>query len=263
MSTSDWNRIPAQLRHDLWLFAEELALAGGQKSLEFFAKDIGVEWKTDQSPVTIADRETELSMRQMIAERYPDHAIHGEEYGAAPHKEFTWVLDPIDGTKSFISGVPLYCTLAALLYQGTPVIGVIVNPPSGELVSGCMNSGTRDASGDPVRVSASPAPQLRLYTSDYEGLRAAEPDWLQPLKDTYGPGRTVARTWGDAYGYMLVATGRGEIMLDPELKLWDVAPLHPILHEAGGILCDIQGTPATLPRSATAMSRELHQQIFG
>lgn len=258
MPMTDWEDVAQEKRTALWGFAEELALAGGQITLEYFGQEIGVEWKADESPVTHADRETERSMRALIAERWPDHAIHGEEFGADEHTEFTWVLDPIDGTKSFINGVPLYCTLVALLYRETPVIGVILNPPSGESVSGCLKMGTRDAAGNPVRFAEPPA-QLRIYTSDFADLAAAAPEWYPPLLQE----RVIARTWGDGYGYLLAASGRGDIMIDPEVELWDIAPMHPIISEAGGVLCDLDGNPTKLPRSAAAMSQGLYTRIFG
>ncbi len=252
-----WTDIPEDERRTLWEFAENVARAGAGKTLEFFGKTINIEWKADESPVTQADRETELLMRSMIQTHYPAHAVHGEEFGSDEHGEFTWVLDPIDGTKSFINGVPLYCSLVALLYNGSPVIGVILNPPSGEMVSGCMNFNTHDENGAAVQ-AAEPDAQLRVYTSDFVGLTRNTPKWYPKLLEN----RVIARTWGDAYGYMLIAKGRGDIMIDPELELWDVAPLYPVLHGAGAILCSIEGKKDPLPRSAVALSPQLYQRLF-
>lgn len=253
-----WDDLGIQNRKTLWRFAEELALAAAEKTLEYFGKEISVEWKEDESPVTQADRETELLMREIIKSEYPDHAVHGEEFGSDEYRDFTWILDPIDGTKSFINGVPLYCTLVSLMYKGEPVIGVVVNPPSGELVSGCIGVGARDETGGPLRL-AEPRSPLRIYVSDFTSLQFEAPPWYPKLLEQ---GQVIARTWGDGYGYLLLVSGRGDIMIDFGLEVWDVAPLYPILHEAGAVLCNHAGLEEKMPSYAAAMSRTLYKRLF-
>lgn len=256
-----WQEIPEQQKKKLWQFAEELAAIGAETSLQYFGKDIGIEWKADESPVTQADRETEQAMRDRISEEHPLHAIHGEEFGTDTHAEYTWVLDPIDGTKSFINGVPLYCCLVALLYQGEPVVGVIYNPPSGELVSGCIGLGAHDETGNAVHMGDT-GRLLRISTSDFADLMSALSTTPQPWLSRLLQPPVIARTWGDGYGYLLAATGRCDIMIDPVLELWDVAPVYPIIHEAGGVLCDINGHQSQLPGSAVVLSQQLYQKLF-
>ncbi len=258
---TEWDNIDDSKKNELWSFAEELSRAGSAHSLQWFGQSIEIDWKADASPVTRADRETELLMREMIEQRYPDHAIHGEEFGQQEYREFTWILDPIDGTKSFINGVPLYCNLTALLHQGKPVIGVINNPPSGEMVSGCIGMYTKDSAGKQVSV-ADPGDSLRVYTSDFADLMQSdialkEDGWLQHILQQ----PVIARTWGDAYGYLLLASGRGDIMIDPQLAIWDIAPMYPILSQAGAVLCDFSGRPNPLPSQAVACSQKLYERL--
>ncbi len=254
---TNWNALPPKFRQKLWRFAEKLAVKAGKISLKSFGKTSGIDWKKDNSPVTETDRKIEVYMRAKIRKAFPEHAIHGEEFGSDEYKDFTWVLDPIDGTRSFISGVPLYCSLVALLYKGQPMIGVIANPPSGEWVSACIGLGCRRDGGKTLGLTA-PQKTLRICTSDFADLQRNSPSWLPSLLQV----GATARTWGDAYGYLLLLTGRADIMIDPELSVWDIAPMYPLLEEAGGVLCDFKGKEAVLPEQAVACSRELFRQIF-
>jgi len=243
------------------IFAKELAIQGGKKTLEYFHQDISVERKADESPVTIADRETELTMRKIISERYPDHAVVGEEFGGVPgNNEWEWILDPIDGTKSFIRGVPLYTTLVALVHNGTPVVGVIHAPAIGETVSAYKGGGCRDQSNRPVTVSECTALSDAWYmTTDPHDFALRHP----AISETLLRSCRSSRTWGDGYGYMLVARGAVDVMLDPAMSAWDIAPLSVVIREAGGVFTSMAGETDDLGTSAVAASTEkLHNEVM-
>lgn len=246
---------------ELRAFAERLAEAAGEVALSYFHKHVEVELKSDQSPVTVADRETERFIRAAITERYPDHDILGEEYGAGDTTAgcaFKWVVDPIDGTKAFIAGVPLYTTLIALLYDGEPVIGVIRNGVLRETVSAAVGHGCT-MNGTPCRVSREASLEnARLNVTDYASLSRKLPAFV----DRILPLVRSANTWADAYGYLLVATGRADIMMDPAMSLWDIAPLRPIITEAGGSFTDLDGSDSGTGTSALATNGLLHDRLL-
>ena len=200
-----------------------------------------VESKADASPVTIADRGAEELMRGMLAEKFPSHGIIGEEFGSEnPGAEFVWVLDPIDGTKSFITGVPLWGTLIALLHGGLPVLGCIHQPILGQLMLG--DGQTTTLNGRPVHCR--PTTRIEEATLLYS-------DPLNPAQYQNGPlfaaladRAKLIRTWGDCYGYLLVAAGHADLMCDPIMNPWDLAALVPIIRGAGGVITDWSGGPA-------------------
>lgn len=241
-------------------FAVDAAWQAGRVTLAHFQTGITAERKADNSPVTIADRQAEQKLRDLIAAAYPSHGILGEEYGqqigASP---FTWILDPIDGTKSFVSGVPFYAVLVALVEDETPLLGVMHFPGLNETVyarrgGGCYWNGRR------VRVSdVDTLADAVLLASDIDsfGKLGRQDAWQRLIDATY-----IQRTWGDAYGYALVATGRAEIMLDPIMAVWDCGPLQVIIEEAGGIFSDWQGTPSIYGGSAVATNRALHDRVM-
>jgi histidinol-phosphatase len=221
-------------------FAHELAWRAGKITLRHFQGDLAVERKADESPVTIADREAEAFLRAAIAARYPDHAILGEEEGlsggaGASHR---WILDPIDGTKSFVRGVPLYGVMIGLVRDGAPVLGVVNMPALGEIVYAAQGQGCR-WNGRPCRVStaASLGDSLVVATIGHGYERFAKEERFRRILAACG----LFRTWGDCYGHLLVATGRAEVALDPIMSVWDSAALLPILQEAGGTFTDWQG----------------------
>ncbi|HET7322631.1 MAG TPA: inositol monophosphatase family protein, partial [Longimicrobiaceae bacterium] len=212
------------------------ARAAGELTLRWFQKGPAVELKADASPVTEADRAAEQRLRERIRARYPDDGILGEEGGEEPGRSGRrWVLDPIDGTRSFIHGVPLYGVMVALEAGGEPVLGVLHFPALGDTVAAARGLGCR-WNGRPARVSATArlADALVLTSGD---LPATRVPGLQRLSESAGS----FRTWGDCYGYALVATGRAEAMLDPELKVWDAAAVRPVIEEAGGVFTDWSG----------------------
>jgi histidinol-phosphatase len=227
--------------------ARELAHEAGQLTLRYFQQsDLQVDLKSDDSPVTIADREAEQLLRKRIAAAYPQDAILGEEFGEQPGTSgFRWILDPIDGTKSFIHGVPLYSVLIGVEYEGESRIGVIYVPPLDEMAYAAVGHGAwyvRDnGPPQPARVSSKKTLADSLFlTSDPANFNKREA-W--PFFQRLCAAARASRTWGDAYGYLLVVTGRAEVMVDPLMNLWDAAALLPILQEAGGTYTDWQGRP--------------------
>jgi len=251
-------------------FAEHIAKEAGLITLEYYRGEFTTELKADNSPVTVADRAAERFLRAEISTRFPDHGIIGEEFGETPpaeathetnesdEEQYTWVLDPIDGTKSFIHGIPLYTVLVALLRNQEPILGVIHNPALGETVSAVRGHGCL-FNGEICRVSnCDRLEDARVQLTDAADFFRRQPQLATRLFERVG----FLRTWGDAYGYMLVATGRAEIMIDPVLSVWDVAALAPIIEEAGGIFSDIEGRSTGLGTSAVAAPAALHQAVM-
>jgi len=219
-------------------FAETLADAAGAVIRRYFRKPFAVEAKSDASPVTIADREAEQAMRALILEAYPDHGVIGEEFGVThPDAALTWILDPIDGTGSFVTGKPIFGTLIALWRNGAPLLGIIDQPISGERWVGAIGHGTT-LNGAPVRVRACAA-------LDEAALDATDPSMFtdEPTFDTL-LGQVASNRWGsDCYAYALLASGHVDLVVERGLKLWDYATLVPVIEEAGGLITDWQGKP--------------------
>ena len=224
---------------DLLLAALELARLTGQTALRHFRGAIAVERKGDGSPVTIADREAERVAREWIASRFPDDSILGEEFGETPGTSGRqWLLDPIDGTRTFVRGVPIWGSLIAVIAGDTVLAGAACYPALGEDIAaapgrGCWHNGARCAVSkvDTLKDAAVLTSDEHLF-SDPRARRG----WDRLCAST----QTV-RTWGDCYGYLLVATGRAEVMVDARLNPWDVACFVPILTEAGGVMTDLTG----------------------
>lgn len=241
-------------------FAAELAWNAGRVTMRYFQTDLTPELKADQSPVTIADKESERLMRELIEARYPTHSILGEEEGETrAGASFRWILDPIDGTKTFVRGVPMYAVLVGLEREGVPVVGAINIPPMGEMLHAAHGLGCT-WNGRQARVSAtSNLAEALLLSTDTEAMghynraeayrRLAEATKMQ-------------RTWGDAYGYALVATGRAELMLDPVMSIWDCAALFSVLQEAGGTFTDWQGTPTINANEGLATNGALLEETL-
>ncbi len=238
----------SQALSDRLKLAREIAVLGGKKTLEFFQKDnYEVERKADASPVTAADRAAETLLRERISAAFPQDAILGEEFGEeAGESGFRWILDPIDGTKSFISGAPLYGTMVGVEFEGQCPVGVVYIPGLDEGVYAAKGQGAWHFRGDaePVRAQASKCQDLSqgvFVTSQVDSfwLREGGAEVFQELqKRAY-----VTRTWGDCYGYLLVATGRVEVMVDPEMNVWDAAAVQPIMEESGASFTDWSGQP--------------------
>lgn len=220
-------------------FALDLAVAAGRITLGYFQSGLDVDLKADGSPVTRADREAEQYLRRRLAERFPADGVVGEEYGVErPDAPRRWILDPIDGTKSFARGVPLYGVMLALEVEGVAEVGVIHFPALNETVwatrgDACWWNGRR------ARVSTVDSlARAVVLSSDMFGMeKAGHGDAFRRVARRCA----YARTWGDCYGHALVATGRAEAIFDPKLALWDAAPLLPIIEMAGGSFTTLDG----------------------
>ena len=245
-------------------FAADAARRAGEIALRYFRQTqdkegghalragppLQVEYKADQSPVTIADRESEQLLRRLLEERYPEHGILGEEFGAArTEAALRWYLDPIDGTQSFVRGVPLFGVMLGLTARGAErseeqdaLVGVVHLPALGETVVAWRGGGCWWSRGaGRVRAQVSTTARLEdalLTTTDPLDLaRSAKREAYERLRQRV----KLERGWGDCYGHVLVATGRADIMLDAALNEWDAAPLLPIVEEAGGRFTDWRG----------------------
>lgn len=252
-------------------FAVEIARAAGDVTLRYFRRaDLAVERKADRSPVTIADRSAEELLRDRIAARFPEDAILGEEFGLRKGSSgIQWVLDPIDGTKSFIHGVPLYTTLVAVLCDEAPRVGVIHAPATGETVyaargGGCWYTAAPDAKPQAARVSQVKRLEDGLVlTSEIESFKQQVfPGAFEFFLRLQAAAR-LSRTWGDAYGYLMVATGRAEVMIDPVMNLWDAAPLQTIIEEAGGRFTDWRGNATIRAGESIATNGLLFDAVLG
>ncbi|MDY6331434.1 MAG: histidinol-phosphatase [Fibrobacter sp.] len=224
---------------ELLKIALKTAELAEENILKFYQNDVGVEWKADKTPVTIADKGTEELARKFWAKETPGFGVIGEEFGIeSPDAEYQWVIDPIDGTKSFIHGVPLFGTLIGLWHKNVPIASVIRLPAMKSAVW-AVNGGGAFLDGREVR--ASKVSQL----SDALVLSGT----VNTMEDKgFGEGFTklrrsarLHRGWGDCYGYYLVAAGRAEIMVDPVVSLWDIAPFPLLMKEAGGKFSTIDG----------------------
>ena len=252
-------------------WARSIALEAGEITLQHFrSTTLGVDWKGDGSPVTVADRAAEEHLRQRISERFPTDAILGEEFPEKPGESgYKWILDPIDGTKPFMHGVPLYTNLVAVLEEdnGEPILGVINAPASRETIHAAIGSGAWYQYGDaePYRAKVSEIEDLKqglFLTGDVAGFRT---DRNADATDVYFELQNqarISRTWGDAYGYMMVAIGRAEVMIDAAMSVWDAACLKPILEEAGGTFTSWNGDPTVHAGEGVATNGKVFAQVM-
>jgi histidinol phosphatase-like enzyme (inositol monophosphatase family) len=241
-------------------FLTELAELSGAFIRPYFANpELSVELKADQSPVTAADRGAEELLRTAIGKRFPDHGIIGEEFGNdRADAEWVWVLDPIDGTKSFMSACPLFGTLIALMHQGEPVLGAIHQPILRQLMVGDGASTTLN--GRPVRVRPTASlSDATVLTSDTLNLPRYQNG---PACERLFQRTRMLRTWGDCYGYLLVAGGWADIMLDPIMNPWDIQALIPVVRGAGGVITDWKGGNPVSANSIVAANPALHPQVL-
>ncbi len=243
-------------------FAAQAAYEAGRLTLGYFGTAAASpETKPDDTPVTVADREAERVMRSAIRQRYPRHAIIGEEFEdegeeGASHR---WVLDPIDGTKAFVRGVPLYGVLIGLEIKGRCEVGAAYFPALDEMLyaatgEGCYLNGRRVRVSDTERL----ADGIVCFT-DAKGFEkyGREAEWRRILSSA-----GEARGWSDAYGHALVATGRAEAMLDPAMNPWDCGPFPPILREAGGYFGDWSGSETIYGNEAISTTQALLSEVL-
>jgi myo-inositol-1(or 4)-monophosphatase len=244
---------------DFKAFISELCDKSGSIIREHWRTEISVEHKPDHSEVTIADKKVEELLREMISSRFPEHGIVGEEFGITnPEASWQWVLDPIDGTRSFLHGGTDFGTLIALLNNGKPVLGAIHQPILNELVIG--DNETASLNGRQVSV--------RDTTSLTESVLLCS-DWLSVKRHQKQKGFEelcsavkLCRTWGNCYGYALLAMGLAQIMIDPIMSFWDIAALVPVIQGAGGVITDYQGSDPVSGKSIVAAVPGLHAKVI-
>ena len=239
--------------------AGELSEFAAAVAMRHYRADIGVETKSDGSPVTIADRNAELAAREWLQQRFPNDGIVGEEFpDTNPDARRRWIIDPIDGTKAFVRGVPLWGTLVACCEGETVLAGAACYPAVNELVmaapgEGCWWNGSR-ASVSAVSVLSNST----VLSTDERFLERPERGarWRE-LTSRAG----VVRTWGDCYGYLLVATGRAEIMVDDRMNPWDAAALQPIIEESGGVFTSWRNIPSAFDGDVIATNAALSATV--
>jgi len=241
-------------------FAVEIASEAGAITFRHFKGSFAAERKADNSFVTIADRQAEEFLRARIARAFPNDAILGEEDGEKPGtSNRRWILDPVDGTYSFVHGVPLYGVLIGLEIGGEAVLGVVNLPALGEVIYAARGLGCF-RNGEAARVSTTESLSEALLLSTDFGT--CEQHGFGRAADILQSQAHSRRTWGDAYGHVLVATGRADIMLDPIMNVWDCAPLLPILEEAGGTFTDWQGARTIHGGNAISTNGVLFESVM-
>ena len=245
----------------------EVARLAGEHTLKYFRSEtLAIDAKVDDSPVTIADREAEQLARKLLIQQFPSDTVEGEEFDDQDGtSDYRWVIDPIDGTKSFVSGVPLYSTLLALEHDGQPLGGVIFIPALDEMVVGAIGHGAWTRCGSQAWKPASVSNKTELSQAtfvttqvDTFHLRGAEQAYQRLQK-----GAWLTRSWGDGYGYLLVATGRADVMVDPICNPWDVAAILPIVVEAGGRFTDWKGNATVRGGDGVGTNGKLHDAVLG
>ncbi len=242
-------------------FATDLAYRAGRITLGYFNTGVRPDYKADDTPVTAADRAAEEFIRSEIEKAYPSHAIVGEEYGetAGQGNPFRWIIDPIDGTKSFMRGVPLYGVLIGLEIEGESRVGACYCPGLDEMLcaadgEGAWWNGRRAHVSQLDSLNRACVCYTSVHSFDHNNRAAA---WGRIQKASY-----MVRGWSDAYGYLLVATGRAEAMLDPVMSIWDCAPFPPIFREAGGYFGSWDGKPGHKHNEAIAVNAALLPELL-
>lgn len=248
-------------------YGVEIVKEAGRLTLTYFNNPkLKIDWKKDDTPVTEADRGAEQLLRDRIAKEFPDDAILGEEFSdRSGTSGYRWILDPIDGTKSFIHGVPLYSTLIGIEKEGEPIIGIIWIPALycgvwAEKGKGAFEESPVLKEPIPTHVSETASFDRALFltssakTFSETGRREL---FCRMEKKSY-----LTRTWGDAYGYYLVATGRADLMIDAEMSPWDAGPLLTVLTEAGGRFSDWTGKPTIFGGDGVAANAALFDAII-
>jgi len=234
--------------------AIQAAQLSGEIIKKYFRNLVDVEIKTDESPVTVADKQAEEVIRQCIRQNFPNHGIIGEELEEEnPGAEFQWVIDPIDGTKSFVAGFFDFGTIIGLLYQNKPILGLVHQPVLNEMIIGDNRMTTLN--GKPISVRQDiEISKAMLLTTDF----ATIPD-IERLNQLTEQVKQV-RTWGNCYGHMMVAMGFAEIMIDPVMKFWDIVGIMPIIKGAGGVVSDYQGKEPLLGSSLISCATKSLQE---
>ncbi len=244
---------------ELKQFAELLAKESAKVIKKYFFESLKVELKEDATPVTIADKKAEEIIRSLIEKHFPQHGIIGEEFGRKEgSSEYTWVLDPIDGTKSFINKMITFGTQIGLLKNGKPVLGIINQPVLEMLLIGdnltCEINGRRTGVRDCKTVE-----NALLLTTDHLNIhKYKNGEKFEKLIRRV----RLYRTWGNAYGYLLLATGYADVMIDPIMSEWDLLPIVPIVLGAGGKVSSYEGGDVLQSDSVIAASPNIHGEII-
>ena len=240
-------------------FAKYLSEISGEVIKKYFRTPISIDQKKDDSPVTIADKKAEELMREAILKHYPEHGIVGEEFGVHDaQSEYKWVLDPIDGTKSFICGTVGFGTLISLLKNDEPILGVSNQPILNEFLCGDNETALLNEQKVVIR-HCDKLSDAVLLTTDHLNVEK-----YQDAKkfDSLIRKVKIYRGWGDCYGYYLLSTGFADIMIDPIMSLWDIAALVPIVRGSGGIITDYHGNNPLKGKSIVAASPLIHEQVI-
>lgn len=242
--------------------ATATAHEAGALTLEYFQRpDLQAEFKRDDSPVTAADRGAERLIRERLLAAFPDHTVIGEEFGSdARDAAYRWYVDPIDGTRAFVRGVPLYAVLLGLEIDGRIEVGVAHFPALNETVAAASGLGCA-WNGRPARVSAVDSLSRGIVTHANVAAFDAH-DVGEPFRRLTAAAGFCAG-WADAYAYLLVATGRAEVAIDPAMSAWDCGPFPVILREAGGFFGDWHGTETIHSRSTIATTTTLLPEVLG
>lgn len=245
--------------NELKKFCKVLSDESGKIIRNYFRNDVVIETKSDESPVTIADKKAEERMRELIKQEFPEHGIIGEEFGITnENAEYKWILDPIDGTKSFITGTVTFGTLIGLTKNDYPILGVINQPILNEFLIG--DNETAELNGRQVKVrKCESLENATLLTTDHLNIEkfqkiSAFESLIRKVK--------LYRQWGDCYGYYLVATGYADIMIDPIMSVWDSMALIPVIKGTGGAITDYQGNDAITGNSIIAASKGIHSLVI-
>jgi histidinol-phosphatase len=234
------------------------ATAAGQVALRHFRTDLQVERKADRSPVTVADREAEQRAVAVLRDAYPTHAVLGEEYGEQGSGGARWIIDPIDGTKSFIRGIPFFATLIALEEDGEITTGAVYAPALDDLLYAQKGQGAFDRQG-PLRVSSIETVARSMLVFGGPSVLRSRGYW--PAYERLVDRSARQRAYGDYFGYTFVARGQAEAMIDVDLKPWDLAALKIIVEEAGGRFTDFDDRATAFGGSAIASNGLVHEEI--
>ncbi len=241
--------------------ALQAAAAASIPILEYFHGNFEVEIKPDQTPVTIADREAEIEIRRVIREVFPNHGIYGEEFGTGDHEsDYLWLVDPVDGTKSFVRGYGMFSTQIALMHRGEIVVGVSSAPLMGELAWASTGGGAW-LDGEPLKISAiSKVSKASISTGNLESL--ARSDQWQTLGEIIAQAYR-SRGYGDFYHYHRLAAGQLDAVIESDVNILDIAALSLIVQESGGVFSDLSGQAVGLQtRSVLAANPGLHAKLL-
>ncbi len=247
-------------------FAATNTMPCAKLALKWFGKDTFTpDHKADGSPVTIADKAIETEIRKRIEETFPNDAILGEEFEDKPGtNDYQWVIDPIDGTISFVQGIPLFGTMLACLHKGTPVIGAIAMPCLDELVYAATGQGAfhQINSNDPVPAKISDVNQLGNALVNTTAITYFNTPKLRTLYERIDTECKYTRGFPDCYGIVLLATGRVDAVVEPTVAIWDIASVPPIISEAGGLATDTAGQHTVHTNSLLAATPAVHSQLL-